>query len=159
MSACQAVFDPGIALACCAGMPKKKTPRTLGIVPRTLLRGAIAGAIPACALTGCTNDKIAIDGSAQVPDGGFAGVADQAFFSVDAPAFLPPDGGFDGVAAPFDTAADARDGGADARDGGDAAKDAYEWSVADLGFHEDKPPPDAAPEVNFFAVDAASFKG
>jgi hypothetical protein len=151
-------------------MARKKTPRTLGIVPRTLLRGAIAGAIPACALTGCASDEIALDGSARVPDGGFGGVSDHAFFGDD-PSSLPPDGGFGGVsdhaffsvdAAGFtpDAASDAPDAGADA---GDAAKDAPLLGVADVGFRDSQAPPDAAPDAapdaDFFAVDAASFKG
>ena len=130
-------------------MPKKKSRRPLGVVPRTLLRGAIAGAIPACALTGCTSTTVTLDGSAQPPDGlGFGGVSDHAFFGVDAPAFTPD--------AAVDATPDAGDAHPDAIDAGKAAP---LLGVADVGFRHDDARADAPADLNFFAVDAPAFKG
>jgi hypothetical protein len=143
-------------------MAKKRKNKSLGIVPRTLLRGAIAGAIPACALTGCASSTG--DGAdADRPDV----AADTRVFGVDAAAFgAPPDAAFGVLDAAFGV-------------------DAAAFSVADLGFHPDRPlfsvaldalpkapdggadgptdaganNPDANPDHIFFAVDAPSFKG
>jgi hypothetical protein len=132
-------------------MSRKKPTRTLGIVPRTLLRGAIAGAIPACALSGCTNQPLALDGSAPGPEAGPADGprnADHTFFTVDAPAFTR-DGGSDAG----DAATDATDA---TRDATDAGRDLPIFSVADIGFIQDRP---SSPDLDFFAVDGPAFGG
>jgi hypothetical protein len=118
---------------------KAKQKKSLGIVPRALLRGAMAGAIPA--LAGCGSD------SGTSPDGGQQDVAadtraqpdaatDSPLFGVDGPAFS--------VAAPFD-----------------AGRDGPLFGVAtdlivrpDAGADGDHPH-----DAIFFSVDAPSFKG
>jgi hypothetical protein len=130
---------------------KGKQKKSLGIVPRALLRGAIAGAIPACALTGCGSDSgtapdaaerdVAADTRAQ-PDAAADtraqpdAATDSPLFGVDGPAFS--------VAAPFD-----------------AGRDGPLFGVAtdlivrpDAGADGDHPH-----DAIFFSVDAPSFKG
>jgi hypothetical protein len=124
-----------------ARMAKKgKQKKSLGIVPRALLRGAMAGAIPACALTGCGSDSgTAPDGAQQdvaadtraEPDA----AADAHLFGVDGPAFS--------VAAPFD-----------------AGRDVPLFGVADLIVRPDAGADGDSPhDAIFFTVDAPSFKG
>jgi len=126
---------------------KGKQKKSLGIVPRTLLRGAMAGAIPACALTGCGSDSgttpdgaprdVAADTSSQ-PDAGADTRAqpDAPLFGVDGPAFS--------VAAPFD-----------------AGRDGPLFGVAtDLIVRPDEGVDGDSPhDAIFFTVDAPSFKG
>jgi hypothetical protein len=129
-------------------MPKKKAPRPLGIVPRTLLRGAIAGAIPACALTGCTSQTMSIDASPDATrDTNSFGVAQDAFSQPGAPDFAPA----------VDAAAFSVADTSFTNEPPDAG--ALQDGVADIGFRPDAGADghDAAPD--FFAVDAAAFKG
>jgi hypothetical protein len=127
-------------------MKKSKKPLRLGVVPRALLKGAISGAIPACALAGCTDDgKANSDAAADVgqpmfgvaapppdprPDGGIE-------HPVDAPTFIPPDAGperplFSVALPPPDPPRDAAEAGHDTRPL--FSVDAPVFGVADVGF-------------------------